>query len=399
MFSPSDSRTARCIASRAIVLPDNSALGSNHHPMKTLRQCPNCARKKTGQPGVSFFSVFGCESCSTQYCDATDCGAAGCPKCKSRKNKWLAKVRSNPLFEFSTRGTFDAQIARLAQELAQTEGEDWGFGRSRGDPWVLSSYVTYTFARLQQEKKINVQLRAAAFNTGLVTDLQEDIYALFKPTSRRSIDQPPWQLEGFFRSSDHEVRAFRDLELATYFRNPADVVFDTELPFQTDLAHIVRDNKERFPEEVRKQNDHFIVNSLKGAIEHARIRVRRNYKTAIPQWYGDRLQLLLPLCFVSPSRTDLAICVRKDVDRDGKASYVAKTALTLEMAYCNARLITKPDREWLKPSSQSPLEPSEDVQQLDELPSEDENEAVENPEGRPSQVLSLEDFNKWLEAP
>ena len=92
-----------------------------------------------------------------------------------------------------------------------------------------------------------------------------------------------------------------------------------------------------------------MLNSLNGAIEHAKVRVYRNYKTAIPQWYNDNLQLLLPLCFVSPTRTDMALCVRKDVDRLGKASYVAKTALTLPMAYSNARLITKPDSEWLCP--------------------------------------------------
>lgn len=39
---------------------------------------------------------------------------------------------------------------------------------------------------------------------------------------------------------------------------------------------------------------------LKGAIDNAKERVRRNYKTAIPQYYRGKIQLLLPLCLGNP---------------------------------------------------------------------------------------------------
>lgn len=82
---------------------------------------------------------------------------------------------------------------------------------------------------------------------------------------------------------------------------------------------------------------------LSGAIEDSKRRVKRNYKTAIPQYYKGNLQLLLPLCLTSKNKADLALVVDKD-----NGVYRASTCLTLDMAINNARLIAKPDDEWLK---------------------------------------------------
>ena len=46
---------------------------------------------------------------------------------------------------------------------------------------------------------------------------------------------------------------------------------------------------------------------LKGAIDNAKERVGRNYKTAIPQYYRDRIQVLLPLCITNAQTADLAV--------------------------------------------------------------------------------------------
>jgi hypothetical protein len=83
---------------------------------------------------------------------------------------------------------------------------------------------------------------------------------------------------------------------------------------------------------------------------HAKFRVEQNYKTAVPQFYwlpndeAGRLQLLLPLALEDIARADLAL----SVDRVGDV-YRAATVLTLDMACNNARLIARPDREWLEP--------------------------------------------------
>ena len=83
---------------------------------------------------------------------------------------------------------------------------------------------------------------------------------------------------------------------------------------------------------------------LHGAVEDAKKRIRRNYKTAVPQFFKNRIQLLLPLCLKEERKADLALAVEKEND-----IYRATTCLTLDMAFNNARLIAKPDDEWLKP--------------------------------------------------
>ncbi len=91
-------------------------------------------------------------------------------------------------------------------------------------------------------------------------------------------------------------------------------------------------------------NEFAIRSALDGAISAAKRRVRRNYKTAIPQFHRGRLQLLLPLCLIRPDRADLALVVARE-----NRVYRASTVLTLDMAYNNARLVARPDTEWLDP--------------------------------------------------
>ncbi len=84
--------------------------------------------------------------------------------------------------------------------------------------------------------------------------------------------------------------------------------------------------------------------SIDGAIQHALRRVERNYRTAVPQFYKGNIQLLLPLCMADRAQADLALAVK-----DEGEVYIAYTCLTLDMAYNNARLIAKPDSDWLEP--------------------------------------------------
>ena len=56
------------------------------------------------------------------------------------------------------------------------------------------------------------------------------------------------------------------------------------------------------------------------------------------------MQLLLPLCLLQDGKADLALVVEKE--KDGRA-YRGNTVLTLDMAYSNARLLARPDPDWL----------------------------------------------------
>ena len=71
----------------------------------------------------------------------------------------------------------------------------------------------------------------------------------------------------------------------------------------------------------------------------------------MPQYYRDKggpgsVQLLLPICFEDPARADLALVVAKT---EAGNAYRGSTVLTLDMAYNNARLLARPDNEWLQP--------------------------------------------------
>lgn len=132
--------------------------------------------------------------------------------------------------------------------------------------------------------------------------------------------------------------------MAHYFDDPSALVFDFRKEMRCNIEHIISENKERFPDPYRGMDNYALQTFLKGAIDNARERVRRNYKTAIPQYYRGRIQLLLPLCISDPHTADLAL-----VSEDYGAFYRASTCLTLDMAYNNARQLAKPDRDWLQP--------------------------------------------------
>ncbi len=89
---------------------------------------------------------------------------------------------------------------------------------------------------------------------------------------------------------------------------------------------------------------HLARQCLESADTQARRRVYRSYKTAIPQYYQDEIQLLLPLCLAKPDRADLALVVSAS-----GSTYRGETVLPLDWAYNNARLLTRPDTEWLTP--------------------------------------------------
>ena len=249
----------------------------------------------------------------------------------------------------------------LASLATKAEPENWSYLHTRS-PYsspVLRSYLAYTFARVKEEsdaaedrdKKIrfgsDVAKDYACFNTGLVTQNQEQIYALFVAQSSER-DGCDWRLLSFCAKSDRPMLGKFDQlpEMANYFDDPRELIYDRKCELVLDLDHIIDDRLDRFPRIVHEAEDPQAMarNLLHSAQERAVQRVNRNYKTAIPHYYQSSIQLLLPLCLVSASKADLALTVTRHGDQ-----YRGGTVLTLDMAYNNARLLTKPDTEWLQP--------------------------------------------------
>ena len=248
------------------------------------------------------------------------------------------------LFDFSFINNIDQRIDELA-ELAEDESWDYQSTLSDRNKPVLFNYLKYTYARLAEEEKIELTPdgQNTIFNTGLVTPNQEPLYALF---DRNTIpDRQPWFLKRWVRRGEHDLVRFQQLpEMAHYFENPLGLVFDCKKELRANIEHIIAENKSRFSDPYRSMESYALQTFLKGAIDNAIERVRRNYKTAIPQYYRGRIQLLLPLCLGNPQRADLAL-----VAEDHGSFYRASTCLTLDMAYNNARQLARPDRDWLAP--------------------------------------------------
>ena len=74
-------------------------------------------------------------------------------------------------------------------------------------------------------------------------------------------------------------------------------------------------------------------------------RVEWNFKTAIPMYFPTEniMSLLLPLSIMDDEKVDAALVVEKTKS----GNYLGHTILTLEMAYSNARLVSRPDSDWL----------------------------------------------------
>ncbi len=96
------------------------------------------------------------------------------------------------------------------------------------------------------------------------------------------------------------------------------------------------------------QPDVVVRNYLRGALENLIPKIRRNYKIATPVYYVEerRMQLLLPFYSAGNNNDMSAFLIERD---DVTKTYRLKTIFDLDQAYFSARLITRPDKDWLNP--------------------------------------------------
>ncbi|MBK9273055.1 MAG: DUF3825 domain-containing protein [Flavobacteriales bacterium] len=285
-----------------------------------------------------------------------------------------------------------AFLEKLADKALR---EPWSFkhGTSARDEGhgILWNYVSNTFLRLLRQDKVVVTIkdnkRYALFNTGLVNSLYLPIYLMFKASSR-SMDQPWDFMDVAIAGSGSEGKLMTSLfnplpEPASYFERTEDMLLDTKQDIHVNYEHAIIDGVKggRYPyewlernrprdfewmdyrkmktsdrrryleslaEAIRKDSDclYDLGERLKSAKELALKRVSWNYKTAIPQYYPmhDELSFLVPLALVNRNTVDIALVVTKNKD---SGSYEGRTVFPLEWAYMNARLVCRPDSDWL----------------------------------------------------
>lgn len=106
--------------------------------------------------------------------------------------------------------------------------------------------------------------------------------------------------------------------------------------FYKDLSDAIKNDSRAFNR---------LKNRIEDAIKFAKKRVLWNFKTAIPIYYPKKkaISLLLPLALCQEDKIDVALVL----ETTESGAYIAHTILTLQMAYSTARLITRPDSDWL----------------------------------------------------
>lgn len=251
---------------------------------------------------------------------------------------------------------------------------------------ILAKYLKWTFVKLMKEDKILYSNDYASFNTGLVDKFYKPIYAVF---DKNKFKKQPWHFIDFCVAGSSTVAArkltdnFSHLpERASYIQNYDDVIYDTSLPVDVNWEHIILENIDRMPTELIRQvcfgsfdvlapsqiNDNdkeryynelrnvlesnpmrlsIISSMMDMAVETAKHRVAWNYKTAIPVYYptDDSVHLILPLALNINEPEEISIALVMTKTPSGR--YRAVTIFTLDMAYSNARLVTKPSSDWL----------------------------------------------------
>lgn len=244
------------------------------------------------------------------------------------------------LFDFAYCAEYERKIATLSSICP----EKWSFGSS-SDNLILKNYIEHTFKKLTEEDKILLSDTYALFDTGLYTIYYQPIYAYF--IKNKIQDRQDWFLDGFYTSYQLGMMGIVNYpERANYFLDPSALVFNTNCNIIPQYNHIFNDaeNFLRIPEIIRDSPNKIML--FDGAVIRAKHMINANYKTAVPQYYKGRIQLLVPICLISENVPDLALVVSKN---DVGNQYLGHTCLSLDMAYNNARLIARPDSMWLKP--------------------------------------------------
>lgn len=268
-----------------------------------------------------------------------------------------------------------------------------------GDKWVypngLPNYPNYpilfnllqcTFCRLQYQRKVaySIDGRYAAFNTGLVNKKYMSIVALFSKNDEGFKSQ--WIFKDFIIPGQREGKILNqkfkgEIEPASFYDDPSELIYNLKLGSpMIDYEHILAQRVYRLPEkfleqifpptidvhscfksigEERKQRFEELTEYLRAhdsvyinmknrfddAVEIAMKRTCWNYKTAVPMYYPrfNSIGLLLPLALADEGKIDIALIV----NRTPADKYEGVSVLSLDQAYTDARVIARPNSEWL----------------------------------------------------
>lgn len=211
---------------------------------------------------------------------------------------------------------------------------------------ILKHYILDTFERCAKDNKVlySEDGNYAAFNTGLLTPHGDDIIGFFEINSKSNAQK--WFFKGFLEKTNWTfLNAFNKVpELVTFHKSFEDYYFNPDLIIHFNIAHIVGDNKERLLNTLNISDESSLLMLVKGAWELTLPKIRRNVRMVIPQYYKNKISYLVPIFFdIEGRKITMAMAVEKLQNNQ----YRANTIFTLEMAYAQARLLMRPEADWI----------------------------------------------------
>lgn len=247
-------------------------------------------------------------------------------------------------YDFAFCGTKEGFARSIENLAAMAEEEIWTVTDDKNG--ILRKYFLGTFNQCYKQNKflVTADNEYTCFNTGLMTPNGNDILCVFQKNKKAGAQ--PWFLKYFLDKTD---RKYMDLfskvpELATYTNNYEEFYFNPNLTLTINSDHILDDHWERIHEVVPLSKN--IVKALiEGAIEETKRKIKRNLRLVVPQFYNNQIMYLVPIQI--PIDDEKTITMALAVELTQQNQYRANTIFTKEMAYEKARLLMKPESNWL----------------------------------------------------
>lgn len=305
----------------------------------------------------------------------------------------LVRVHNIPKYEivddiyFDQKNNYPSNVEKL-REMALDENWDDNGKRNK----LLDVYLRYTYAKVKNEDKIAMSQDKlhACWNTGLVDFRYKSIFCYM---TRKDINSR-WVFKAFCIDGEDQGKymvsnIFKMPESAVYFTDSRSLLCQpTNDCLSVDYDHIIREHPSRLhpgwleqilAEDVEwkegekpkdydkrisslllKKRSHieYLQGCLERAIEKSLKRCQWNYKTAIPYYepISQEIGWFLPLCVEKieeiggKEKRTLIPFAALVVTSKKSGRFQGETIYQLSWAYRCARLVCRPDSDWLTPS-------------------------------------------------
>lgn len=293
------------------------------------------------------------------------------------------------LAQFMEIGSWDTMLGTLARTAAPERWNYPGEGVGKESRYgILRDYLASTLAYLRANGGVvtSPDGTLAAFDTGLATPMDEELYAVLSPTGT----DIPWHLDGFATAGDGELGSRLTAHLAElppracYLEGIDDVVLRDGALVIPDYKSLLGANIERLPlgfvaslvagtdaqapldrlstagpaERAAARRDlsraiegepgryRRACRALDDAIDLSLRRARRSYRHVAPAFDAalGRKLMLLPLALVDDTNVDCALVL----ELMPSGAYQAAAVASLSRAYAAARVVSEQLPSWLE---------------------------------------------------